>query len=162
MTPPIATIAPGEDVLWMLAARKLVGTPEKVQGQLNPVVRELFKSTRYPLDKLTPDTPWCAAFVCACLERSGVPSTRSAAASSYLDWGEPLRELVHGCVVVLRRGLGGGKLMYHVAFGFRPHDAEHIDVLGGNQDNTVNVKTRALDDVIAMRWPAGVPFPAGA
>ena len=107
---------------------------------------------------------WCAAFVGAMLERSGIDSTRQLTARSYIKWGESvaLDKAQPGDIVVFWRGQKDG-WQGHVGF-FVKHAGTHIEVLGGNQSNEVNIArypvTRLLD---IRRWPdeqpAGVPAP---
>lgn len=101
------------------------------------------------------ETPWCAAFVGAMLERAGVQSTRYESARSYETWGVKLAKPVRGCVVVFTRDGGG-----HVGFVVGQDKAGNLLVLGGNQSDAVNVRAFPRGRVTAYRWPAGVPIPA--
>lgn len=74
-----------------------------------------------------------------CWERSGIQSTRFESAKSYLSWGEQLDRPVYGCVVVFSRDGGG-----HVGFVVGKDKAGNLLVLGGNQDDAVNVKSFPL------------------
>ena len=56
------------------------GTPD------NPRIVDYFRRVGHA-DVDNDATPWCAAYVGACLERAGLRSTRSLAARSYLAWG---------------------------------------------------------------------------
>ena len=77
------------------------------------------------------ETPWCSSFACWVVENSGVRSTRSASARSWMKWGKELKTPVKGCIVVFTR-TGGG----HVSF-YDHEDKEFIYCLGGNQGDMV-------------------------
>ena len=85
------------------------------------------------------------------LEWSGIPSTRSAAARSYLDWGVELDIPRKGCVVVLWRGSKDGA-SGHVGF-FLYQTKDKITLLGGNQGDKVSVQSYDIDRVLSYRWP---------
>lgn len=98
------------------------------------------------------ETPWCAAYVGAMLEYSGIRSTRFESARSYLDWGIELKEPAPGCIVVFSRSGGG-----HVGFVVGVDPAGRLMVLGGNQADAVNIKAFDRNRVVGYRWPAGIP-----
>jgi uncharacterized protein (TIGR02594 family) len=101
------------------------------------------------------EVPWCSSFAVSCMELAGIPSTRSAAAVSWLEWGRKLDEPVPGCVVVLRRGKDGG----HVGF-LEAADETHVALLGGNQGNRVSVQRYPRKRVLGYRWPMDRPLPS--
>jgi uncharacterized protein (TIGR02594 family) len=102
------------------------------------------------------ETAWCAAFLGSCLERAGVPSTRSLMARSYLDWGQPLRACRHGAVAVLSRT--ADPALGHVGF-LVGETADAIILLGGNQGNRVRVESFPRMRLLAVRWPVSLPPP---
>ncbi len=121
---------------WLIKARKEIGVAE-IPGldKNNPRILEYDAVTT--LKAKVDEVPWCSAFVCAMLEWSGVDSTKSAAAVSYLDWGIELDKPSLGCIVVLERKGG-----HHV--GFYLHETmDAVTLLGGNQS----------DKVCEMRFP---------
>lgn len=106
------------------------------------------------------ETPWCSAFVCFCLEKVGITSTKSAQARSYLTWGIPLSEPKKGCIVVLRRTTDPVK--GHVGF-YVGGDPINIAILGGNQSNEVRITFYPRNRIMGYRWPNQDPtsnFPA--
>lgn len=103
------------------------------------------------------ETPWCAAFVGACLEAVGLVSSRFEGALSYLDWGVKLDTAELGAIAVLRREGGA-----HVGFVVGRDLAGNIMLLGGNQGNEVNVRAFDTRRVVGYRWPRGVPTPVKA
>jgi uncharacterized protein (TIGR02594 family) len=105
------------------------------------------------------ETAWCAAFLGACLERAGIASTRSLAARSYVDWGEPAPSPRVGAVAVLARG--GDPALGHVGFVVGSTPAQII-LLGGNQGDAVTVEAFPRARLIALRWPSVIPEGAPA
>jgi uncharacterized protein (TIGR02594 family) len=99
------------------------------------------------------ETAWCAAFLGACLERSGIPSTRSLMARSYLDWGRPLRAFRHGAIAVLART--ADPTLGHVGF-LVGETADAVILLGGNQRNRVSVESFPRTRLLALRWPVNL------
>ena len=85
------------------------------------------------------ETAWCAAFLGAMLEYSGIRSTRKLNARSYLDWGRPvdLEDAVPGDVVVFWRK-NQNSWEGHVGF-YCAHNSDTVHVLGGNQANKVSI-----------------------
>lgn len=134
---------------WLAEARKLIGLTE-IKGQKHaPEIVQFWKDIKRGGIK-DDETPWCAAFVGAMLERSGVQSSRFESARSYEEWGRPLKFPVVGCVVVFSREGGG-----HVGFAVGKDERGNLLILGGNQSDAVNIKAFPLSRVTAYRWPAG-------
>jgi len=140
--------------LWLAEAEKFIGLRETPGGASNPVIVQFWKDIKRGGIK-DDATPWCAAFVGAMLERSGVRSSRFESAKSYLDWGQLLALPVPGCVVVFTREGGG-----HVGFAVGRDKAGNLLVLGGNQGDEVNVKAFPVSRVTGYRWPADLAVPA--
>ena len=138
---------------WLAEARKYLGLREVKGSEHNPKILEMWKAIKRGGIK-DDETPWCAAFVGACLEWSGVPSSRFEAAKSYLSWGVPLTHPEVGCIVVFTRDGGG-----HVGFVVGKDEKGRLMVLGGNQGDAVNIKAFGFDRVSGYRWPAGEPMP---
>ena len=105
------------------------------------------------------ETPWCAAFVGACLERAGLRSTRSLAARSYLGWGVEMPAPSFGAIVVLSRG--ADPALGHVGFLVGLTDA-HVIVLGGNQSNAVTVAAFDRARVLGWRLPSPADIAAAS
>lgn len=139
---------------WLDEAQSFIGLRE-VKGQQHAAeILKFWKDIKRGGIK-DDETPWCAAFVGAMLERAGVQSTRFESARSYETWGVKLAQPVRGCVVVFSRDGGG-----HVGFVVGQDKAGNLLVLGGNQSDAVNVRAFPRSRVTAYRWPAGLPLPA--
>lgn len=141
---------------WLVEAEKYIGVKE-VKG---PMHEELILKWWRDIKRggiKDDETPWCAAFVGACLEAVGIQSTRFESAKSYLQWGVELPNYELGCIVVFSR-VGGG----HVGFLAGRDKSGHIMVLGGNQSDAVNVRAFDLARAVGFRWPDNVPLPTPA
>lgn len=134
---------------WLQLARAELGVRELSGSRHSKAILEYFDDSRNPnID--TDETPWCAAFVGAMLERSGIPSTRSLAARSYLQWGEKVTQPRPGDIAVFSRG--NSSWQGHVAF-YVGRDGNKIRVLGGNQSNAVTIANYDASRLLGYRRP---------
>lgn len=117
---------------WYEVARRELGVKELQGIADNPRIVEYHATTT--LRATDDEVPWCSSFVNWCMFKAGYYGTRSAAARSWAGWGVKIDKPVKGCVVVLTRKGGG-----HVGF-FDGEDESNIILLGGNQDDAVNVR----------------------
>jgi uncharacterized protein (TIGR02594 family) len=116
-------------------AKAEIGTKEIAGPASNPEIDDWFAKLGF---SYMDDTAWCAAFVGAMLEASGLRSTRALNARSYMEWGEPTLDPQEGDLVVFwrvsRRDWRG-----HVGFFVR-REGDKIITLGGNQNDQVSEK----------------------
>lgn len=145
-TPPWLKIAFGEN-----------GVHEVDGANANP--RILLYHAITTLRATSDEIAWCSAFVCWCLEISGVRSTRSAAARSYLNWGKAIDKPEVGCVVIISRG--GDPTQGHVGFWIAEND-EHVFIHGGNQNNMVCLEAFHKGRVVGYRMPLEKDWNPGA
>lgn len=153
-----------EQAPWMKVAHSYLGLREVLtDGTLNPTVREFFRATRYPMDQVNVVTPWCSSFGCAVVSQVGIVSPRSARARDWLSWGIGLSRPIYGSMLVFIRG-DASKMQGH--FGFcdaTPAEGSSvIDCLGGNQANSVCVRSKPRAELLGIRWPAHWPVPPEA
>ena len=141
---------------WIELARQFIGLHEVKGREHNPEILQMWKDIKRGGIK-DDETPWCAAFVGAMLERAGIKSSRFEGAKSYLSWGSQLKEPAADCIVVFTRDGGG-----HVGFVVGQDSVGNLLVLGGNQSDAVNVRAFPRARVSGYRWPDGVPLPIGA
>lgn len=139
--PPISHIP------WYDTALKEIGTKEKSGDADNKRIVEYQKSTT--LMATDDETPWCSAFVCWCLEKTGYKSTNSSWAKSFLKYGTKMETPKQGCIAVLTRGPKNG----HVAFYIEHNENGTVSLLGGNQSNSVSIKSYPASMVLGYRWP---------
>jgi uncharacterized protein (TIGR02594 family) len=165
--PAVAPVAGGNAFPWMAIAQAELANGVR-ETRSNPRIEEYFATTTFGRH---PDSePWCSAFVNFCVKQSGLRSTGSALALSWLDWGQDAGGFVPGCIVVLTRGTPG---QGHVGFFVGQDTNGSIQLLGGNQHDSVNISTFPKARVIGSRVPlpaqfgaavtppAPVPVPAG-
>lgn len=138
---------------WLDEAKKLIGLSETKGAQHTPEILQMWRDIKRGGIR-DDETPWCAAFVGAMLERVGLKSSRFESAKSYLNWGQLLAFPVPGCVVVFTRQGGG-----HVGFAIGRDKAGNLLVLGGNQGDAVNVRAFPVSRVSGYRWPSGLMVP---
>jgi uncharacterized protein (TIGR02594 family) len=100
--------------------------------------------------------PWCAAWMNMVLDESGLPTTGSLMARSFLAWGKPVvGEPMVGDVVVMRRGRNRNNGHVGFFYAFVDHNgAKMIAVLGGNQGKEVRISYYPITKVIAYRKAA--------
>lgn len=131
---------------WMPFAVAQIGIQEFPGPASNPRIVEYQKTTGAGKDD---EIPWCSSFVNWCVSQAGLHGTRSAAARSWLSWGTSLDKPRPGCVVVLSRGKNPQK--GHVGFYVRSSGA-FVELLGGNQSNSVKIQSYPKSRVLAFRW----------
>lgn len=145
-----------EQALLFNVAQRFVGVKE-VGGQVdNPQIMAMLK-----LDNDWPEAdevPWCSAFanyVCWLLR---LPRSKNLRARSWLTVGKgiTLDEAEPGDVIVLKRGKGpqpGPEVIEapgHVGF-YAGRFGKFIEVLGGNQSDTVKVSRYPKDRLLGVR-----------
>jgi uncharacterized protein (TIGR02594 family) len=138
-----------DEACWLKEAWRALGETERAGTRENPRIVAFFRDVGHP-DVVRDEVAWCAAYVGACLERSGISSTRSLLARSYLKWGTALTEPRIGAIAVLSRGSDAGK--GHVGFWLGETD-DSVVLLGGNQKNAVSVARYPKGRLLALRWP---------
>jgi uncharacterized protein (TIGR02594 family) len=104
-------------------------------------------------------TEWCAAFVNAVLNESGIPGSESVSeyplmARSFLTWGEKIskEDINAGDIVVLPRG--DASWQGHVGFYVRTIERAGVTyyaILGGNQSNKVSIELYRASRVLGVR-----------
>jgi uncharacterized protein (TIGR02594 family) len=143
------------DPLWIVIGRGMIGLGEVKGAEHSPEILAMWRDIKRGGIK-DDETPWCAAFVGACLERAGIKSSRFESARSYLDWGVRLAAPAPGCVVIFSRPGGA-----HVGFVVGRDASGDLLVLGGNQGDTVSIKAFKFERAIGYRWPVDAPLATG-
>lgn len=126
------------------------GISEVVGKKHNPRVLEYHKSTT--LEAKDDETSWCSSFVNWCLDQAGLKGTNSAAARSWLTFGEDVTKTpqIGDIVVFWRESKNSWK--GHVGF-YAGETLTHIEVFGGNQDNKVCFKKYPKLQLLSIRRP---------
>lgn len=124
-------------------ASKLIGTREIVGKQHNPVILDWALSLG--LDKVytNDEIPWCGLFIAYVVKQAGFePVNNPLWARNWTNFGNKQTIAMLGDVLVFVRS-GGGHVGLYVG-----EDDVCYHVLGGNQNNTVNItrilKTRCI------------------
>ncbi|MGM9482109.1 TIGR02594 family protein [Roseateles sp. NT4] len=166
LAPAVATAAPAAAPnagipRHLQIARAEIGTHEIAGSGDNPRIVEYHQATT--LKARDDETSWCSSFVNWTMQQAGVQGTRSAAARSWLNWGQAVpRDAQHvkpGDVIVFPRG--NNPAQGHVAIVSEVLDGGRVRVVGGNQrgevlaDGTrpdaVTESVRRLSDAIGVR-----------
>ena len=121
----------------MEIARREMGITEVPGKNNHPRIIEYHTATSMKAG--ADSVPWCSAFVNWVFLQCGVKGTEAANARSWLNWrGGKKSKGYYGDIVVFWRGKRKG-WMGHVGFVIK-RNWFTVSVLGGNQNNTVNVK----------------------
>ena len=119
----------------------------------NPKIKFLWDEIGYNGSQYADQTAWCAVFTGAVLKRSGNKYIKTASSQAYAGYGKEVSidELKQGDIVVFFRksrssGLG------HVGFATGNKTDKTIEVLGGNQGNTLSVRSYQLSNSAKGFW----------
>lgn len=99
------------------------------------------------------EVSWCAAAMGAWAVETGTAGTRSLAARSYLNWGQPVRAdrvMPRGVVVVFKRG--NSTWQGHVAL-LLEDQGRYLLVIGANQSNAVTIMHMPRSALLGARKP---------
>lgn len=141
---------------WLEVAFGELGEAEIAGARHNLKILEYLRTVRLdPRLQTKDETPWCAALVSWCLREAGYEYSRSPLARSYLRMGLEIPRPRLGAIVVLPRGKS--RWMGHVGF-YVGRMGSHDLVLGGNQDNEVNIRSFPASSVLSYRWPEPAVF----
>lgn len=138
-------------VLAMAASQ--IGTLEWKSGS-NPKVEEYLDwgySEENTDTSLNDSTPWCAGYIAWCLEKVGMGSTNSLMARSYEKWGISSKDspLPGDIVTFWRKSKKSG--FGHVGFFLGWKKPNQILILGGNQNDSVNVTAYYTSRLVDIR-----------
>jgi uncharacterized protein (TIGR02594 family) len=127
---------------WMIEAFFEMGVSEDTsQKKHNAKIIEYHSTTE---NSKSDETPWCSSFVNWVMKNSGIEGTNSSWALTWLKWqnGERVKEPLFGSIAVFKRYNADGKFKGgHVGFVVGINSKRtHVAVLGGNQNNKVQIK----------------------
>lgn len=124
------------------------GTQEIAGTQNNNKIVDYFKKAGFSW--VTDDeTAWCAAFLNAILVEYQLPNTGKLNAKSFLELGIETQEPEIGDIVVLWR-ISKSSPFGHAGF-FIAKDNNNVYILGGNQNNEVDISKFPLSRVLGFR-----------
>lgn len=140
---------------WLTLARAEIGVVEVPGPKSNPKIVQYAKESGSPW--VADDAvPWCSSFVGAMLARAGFKGTNSMRARSWEVWGDRLDRPMLGAIGVKRRQ-GGQPWQGHVGFVVAANPS-FVWLVGGNQNNAVNIAAFSRHQFTAFRWPPGEPL----
>lgn len=142
---PTSTLQP----IWLTKAFSFLDIKELKGSATNPIITAFYKDCGVQTIH-DDETPWCAAFVGAILERSRIQSTKSLMARSYLNWGQRLQDPVIGALAIFKRG--NSQTQGHVGFVVG-QTSQKIFILGGNQSDAVTIAAYSKSQLLGVRWP---------
>lgn len=131
-------------------AQRFVGVKEVPGQKDNPQILAMLK-----LDGAWPEhdeVPWCSGFTNYIAWLLRLPRSKSLMARSWLNVGKKVElgdAKIGFDVVVLWRGDPSGP-SGHVGF-YAGHDATHVYILGGNQNDSVNVSKYPHSRLLQLR-----------
>lgn len=160
MLPPrFAFIASMTPVAWLAKAIAELGVTEVSGAKSNPRIIDYRKLGKTPLGGDDGAVPWCAIFVNAMLERAGVPGSASAMARSYVKHPGFTRLAAPMIGAIAVKSSNRGPASGHVGF-YVGEDGLFVYLLGGNQNDEVNISAFRKSEFVGYFWPKGQANPA--
>ena len=145
IVPDTPTVTPPQDNprAWMDIVDTYRGMHEDKEPER---VMELVRIAGLEAAIPNPKAPWCGAFAKGVLDKAGCDTTGATAqARSFANVGKHLETPVVGCLVVCNS---------HVGFADKINDDGSVDIVGGNQSDTVNtLAVKYFGEPIAYRMP---------
>lgn len=141
----------------IVEALKEFGTRERGGDANNPEIIAWAREVGGTVDDVyrADEIPWCGLFMAVVAKRAGKPLPPAPLwALSWAGFGTPVKTPMLGDVLVFTRRKGG-----HVAL-YVGEDKKNFHMLGGNQDNAVNIRVRPKASLyVAVRPPYRVQPP---
>ena len=146
---PPEPMLPPDAPAWVKIAYKERGQAEIPGTEDNHRIIEYFATIGAKKNYRDDVDDWASAFVEWSFNKAGITGPRNDDPFAWLRWGQKLDHPRFGCVVIL--SFSG---LRHVGF-FVSQNGDSVLVLGGNQDDTVNISRYSKSSVVAYRYPAG-------
>lgn len=140
---------------WVKIAYDEISEREIPGPQENPRIVQYFKSVGAKTSYRDDVDDWASAFTEWSLNQAGIHGPKSDDPFAWLQWGSKLDEPVLGCIVVM--SFSG---LRHVGFYFG-EEGDFVRVLGGNEDDAVNIFRYPKTAVHGYRWPPGLKLANG-
>lgn len=145
------------DAPWLAVARQelKLGVHEIPGAEANPRIIQYHATTS--LKATSDETAWCSSFVNWCLKQVGVNGTNSAAAASWVNWGQNTAARPGAVTVIYNAAAAKSSLTAsgnHVGFLIQ-ETKTHYSILGGNQSDQMKVSNfpKSKWALKAYRWP---------
>lgn len=146
--------APESSPAWYQSAYADLGVAEGPGKVNSKTVLAYYRDAGHPEIKHD-EVPWCMAFVCAHLERNGVPSPKSLAVMDLDTWGEDVTDSPQVGDVVRMWRESPKSWKGHTGFYVR-ETKTHVYVLGGNQGDRVSIAAFPRNRIKSIRRPRSV------
>lgn len=134
---------------WIQVAKREIGVKEVPGDGDSPRIIEYHSATA--LKSTDDQVAWCSSFVNWVMRECNMERSNSAAARSWLGYGERLAGYRKYAIVVLKRG--NSAWQGHVGFAINLK-GDQIQVLGGNQNNQVCYAYYPKSSVLGFVWPS--------
>jgi uncharacterized protein (TIGR02594 family) len=148
----------GSGPAWMKIAKNETGVHEYGGRAAHPRVVEYHHTTTLGRrDASSDETAWCSSFVNWCLKKVGIKGTNSAAAASWIRWGNGTEPRYGAITVIYDPASANSRLSRsgnHVGF-LVEETGTHYVLLGGNQGDSVKVSRypKRKWRLKGRRWP---------
>jgi uncharacterized protein (TIGR02594 family) len=128
----------------------------------NPDIVKYLKSTSLAKENRdaarSDSTPWCSSFANWCVEMSGYHGTGSAAADSWLKWGEKIEKPKYGAITITTRS--SNPVKFHVGFFLgmgqkKVEDGEEEVEVKGKNGKIEKRKKKKYRDIDVVRLLSG-------
>lgn len=130
----------------LVKAIKYFGTQEILGKEHNPLILEWAKVLGIEKTYTNDEIPWCGLFIAICCHDAKREVVKNPLwARNWLNWGTKQEVAMLGDILVFSRGSGG-----HVGI-YVGEDKKRYYILGGNQNNKVNVVPINKDRCIGIR-----------
>ena len=126
------------------------GVTEIVGKEHNPIVLNYFKEIGH-IWVTTDETAWCSAFINWVALKAKVERSNKLTARSWLQVGTEIKEPKLNDVVVFWRSEKSSWKGHVGLFISYSEDKKYIYVLGGNQNNQVNIKKYPVYRLLGFR-----------
>lgn len=122
---------------------------KEIKGEKhNPTVVNYFKDIGFSGIR-NDETAWCSCFINWVAMKSGKERSKKLNARSWLNIGEEMTKPMLGDVVIFWRG-SRDSWKGHVGL-YVNEDGDNINVLGGNQSNSVCIKPYPKNRILSIR-----------
>lgn len=143
-------------------AERFVGVKEIPGSESNPQILSMLKlDGGWPA--MSDEVPWCTAFVNYIMWQLRLPRSKSLRARSWLNIGRPIQggAQIGFDIVILSRGGGDqpgpedttapGHVGFYAGFEDRSDGNNQVYLLGGNQNDEVNLRSYPVERVLGIR-----------
>jgi uncharacterized protein (TIGR02594 family) len=133
----------------LIAGLATYGTQEIVGAASNPIILSWAYEVGVDDVYTNDDIAWCGLWMAVVAKRSAwVPVPNPLWARNWLRFGQPASVAMLGDILVFNRPGGGGHVGVYVG-----EDTVAYHVLGGNQQNTVNITRIRKNRLLGVRRP---------